>query len=402
MTTRNIAATLRVDADISAALSGLQRLQQRANRVAGGIDRATGGAASGAAGVGRAAGRGGIGVGQIIGAGAGLQAGFAVFEQLFERLFELFEETDILTAFTDAMDTVLRAFAPLAGVIIQAVTPAIRALEPALVALLPVLTPLIEIFGQTLLFAVQALTPVIQLLARILTPVIRGIQGVVNWFTRLIVNVLNRIPGINIDLGQAATGTLDRSQRQLADATARRAAEEAAQRIDRQAQQVQPPAPRETPVQERLERTIIQRPPTVRIDDAAADRIGSALSPNITVQAPPITLGGGDDLAVNLGRAIELLNQTLNRPYGEVPIPAPGFPDPREVPIPAPSFPDPIPREIPAPTFPDPREFPVPFEPAGTPPPIEARITIPVHIDSQVVATAIRRETITTREFGGV
>ena len=218
MTTRNVEATLRVGADISGAIASLARLQDRAQQVGRQINRATaGGAGVAARGAGGAV--GGIGtLGRAAAAGAGIGAGLAAVEQIFGRLFELFENTPVLEQLTDAFGQLLRGIAPIAGVILQALTPAIVALEPALTALAPAIAPLIELLGAGLLLAIQGLTPVIQQVARLMTAVNRFVRdlviGLLDWIGRQ----LSRIPGVNIDLaGQVQTDTLAGIEQQLAD-----------------------------------------------------------------------------------------------------------------------------------------------------------------------------------------
>ena len=216
MTTQNVEATLRVGADISGAIASLNRLQDRASQVGRRINQSTGGAAGAAVGGVGVVGRGGAGIGRIIGAGAGLGAGVAVFEQLFTRLFELFEETPVLETFTDALQTTLRAFAPVAGVLIQALTPAIVALEPALKALVPAVTPVIELLGANLLFAIQALTPAIQFIA----PVIERVTTLIRDGMRRLLDFIVGLPLIGdvLDLSPAGANTLGGIETQLANA----------------------------------------------------------------------------------------------------------------------------------------------------------------------------------------
>ena len=229
MTTRNVEATLRVDADISDAVADLARLRDRAEQVGRDINRATAGTAGAAVRTtGRAA--GGIGtIGRTVAAGAGIGAGLAAAEQLFARLFELFEDTPLLEDFTGAFQTLLRAIAPIAGVVITALTPAIEALEPALTALAPAIAPLVELMGAGLLLAVKALTPAIELIARAMEYVNRFVRDVVIGLLDWLGRQLSRIPGVDIDLaGSVRTDTFAGVQRQLEDVERQRAMDMAA------------------------------------------------------------------------------------------------------------------------------------------------------------------------------
>ena len=228
MTTRNVEATLRVGADISGAIASLARLQDRAQRVGRDINRATAGGAGAAAGAVGGAGRGIGTIGRTVAAGAGIGAGLAAAEQLFARLFELFEDTPVLEMFTDSMNTLLQALAPIAGVILQALTPAIQALEPALTALAPAVAPLVELLGAGLLFAIQALTPAIEVVATAMGAVNRFVRNTIISLLEWLGRQLERLPfgigeRINIDLSGLQTDTFAGIQQQLRDVERQRA-----------------------------------------------------------------------------------------------------------------------------------------------------------------------------------
>ena len=154
MTTRGGDATLRVGANISGALSALSQLQDRARSVGRSINNVSGGSIG-------AVGRAGVGVGNIVGAGFGLQAGFAVFEQLVERIFELFEDTPVLEKFTEAIDAIFKAMAPLIEVLLLAFIPILQELLPVIEELVPAFIPLIRALGDSLLLALQLLLPLV-------------------------------------------------------------------------------------------------------------------------------------------------------------------------------------------------------------------------------------------------
>lgn len=238
MTTR----TLRVRADISGALNALDRLQNRGRRVSRQLNNLSGGTA------GRTIGgvRGGLaGGGRIALAGAGIGAGAAIFEKLFESLFELFEDTPILEGFTASLKELLKAVAPVAGVLIGTLTPIIKALAPVAESLAVALAPLIELLGAKLLLVITILAPPISKLAEglgflfrhIRDFVVAGLPPIIDFMeaaVRKVVDFLNKLPGIDIELPEAPifelpefrTDQLDASRQQVNTAIARREREE--------------------------------------------------------------------------------------------------------------------------------------------------------------------------------
>ena len=188
------------DLDISDVLSDFRRIEREAAQTARKV-------ANVGRGAGGAAGRGLGGVGRTVGAGAGLGAGLAVFEQLIEKVFELFEDTPVLTQFTEALDTlVFKAFGPVVGVLLESLTPVIRALTPAIEPLARALIPLVEIFGTNLLIAVNLLTPLITLAARGVEFLTTGLQTFINAGINFVIDQLNKIPFVDIQLEISSTG----------------------------------------------------------------------------------------------------------------------------------------------------------------------------------------------------
>ena len=230
MTTRG-EVDIKIGADVSGAFRGINRLFDHAEQRARQLDARVGGIGSG---IGRNIGRGGGalgGVGQIALGGFGGQAGFALVEQLIERVLELFEDTELLENFSNAMEQLFEAFGPVVGVLLDVFTPILLALVPVFDALVPAITPLIELLGFGLLTAVLVLTPIIEVLARWFGVVARAVRDFIGGALVTLVNLLNLIPGINIDttaLEELIDGTdrLAESQRQLAEVQMERAEEE--------------------------------------------------------------------------------------------------------------------------------------------------------------------------------
>ena len=222
MTTRNI------DIDIDAMLEARQftRAVGRLDQQISGITRASNRIARAVAsaprgGVGRAAGAAGRGagaVGRTVGAGAGLGAGLAIAEQLLSRLFELFEGSDILETFTEALDSILKAAAPIAGVLINALIPTLLALFPAITPVAKALTPLIELLGGGLVVAVQLITPGIILWARALEYVTTFIRDTAFKLIQFVVDQLNKLPFIDIDFKVASlANSFDKVAKSISD-----------------------------------------------------------------------------------------------------------------------------------------------------------------------------------------
>ncbi len=237
MTTR----VLRVRADISGALTSLQRLQNQGRRTARQLNHIGGGAPGAAIGGARRVGGLGGGLGRAALAGAGIGAGAAIIERLLESLFELFEGTDTLELFAGALKELLAAASPIAGVLIRALVQPLRQLLPTVGPLVQALAPLIELLGGALTAVITLLAPLIiqlaggleGLLTRIRDFVLGALPGIVEFVesaTRYIVRWLNRLPGVNIELPDnflelpdIARDTLDEVR---ADLTANRAARE--------------------------------------------------------------------------------------------------------------------------------------------------------------------------------
>lgn len=242
MTTR----TLRVRADISGALNALDRLQNRGRRVARQLNNVSGGTAGrGLGGV-----RGGLaGGGRIALAGAGIGAGAAIIEKLFESLFELFEDTPILEKFTSALQVVLKAVAPVAGVLIGTLTPILHALAPVAESLAVALAPLIELLGAKLLFVITILAPPVAKLAEglgflfrhIRDFVVKGLPPIINFIetaVRKVVGFLNKLPGVSISLPDSPIFNVpDFRTGQLADARSQVNAAIAARESEREGAQ---------------------------------------------------------------------------------------------------------------------------------------------------------------------
>ena len=189
------AISFEADLDISDVTRGLNRIEMQARRAGGVVGRVGGGL-----------GRGARGAGGVVGRGAGLGAGAAIFEQAIMKILELFEGTDVLETFTEALDTLFKGFGPVIGVLIKSLTPVIKALTPAIVPLAKALTPLIELFGAGLLVAVELLTPAIVLFAGGLEKVTTFIKNTVLAGFRFIVEQLNKLPFVDIQADLSATG----------------------------------------------------------------------------------------------------------------------------------------------------------------------------------------------------
>ena len=195
--------------DISDVLSDFRRIEREAAQTARKV-------ANVGRGVGGAAGRGLGGAGRTVAAGAGLGAGLAVFEQVFEKIFELFEDTPVLTQFTDALDLVFKAFGPVVGVLLESLTPVIKALTPAIEPLARALIPLVEIFGTNLLIAVTLLTPLITFAAKGIAFLTKGLQTFINQGITFVIDQLNKIPFVDIQFELATTGnSFDRMATQI-------------------------------------------------------------------------------------------------------------------------------------------------------------------------------------------
>ena len=198
MTTRQ-GISFNANLDISDVLSDFRRIEREAAQTARKV-------ASIGRGAGGAAGRGLGGVGRTVGAGAGLGAGAAVFEQLIAKIFELFEDTPVLTQFTEALDLVFKAFGPVVGVLLESLTPVIKALTPAIEPLARALIPLVEIFGTNLLIAVTLLTPLITLAAQGVEFLTTGLQTFINAGINFVIDQLNKLPFVDIQLEISTTG----------------------------------------------------------------------------------------------------------------------------------------------------------------------------------------------------
>lgn len=224
MTSRDIRANLRVGADVTGALASLERLRDRAEGIGRRLNNLSGGSL-GRAGAGvRGVGRRGGGVGSILIGGAGLGAGAELAEQLLERLFELFEDTPVLEKFINTMDRLLQAAAPIAGVLIDSLTPAFDALLPVIPPLVTALAPLIQLLGTNLAFSIQVLTPLLIPLINGFTTVALGVQRIVTGILQRVVDFLNSIEifgqGFDIQLPQFTR--LEDITQQLEDAARRR------------------------------------------------------------------------------------------------------------------------------------------------------------------------------------
>ena len=212
MVTSNRGIEFRAGLDISDVLGNFRRIEreaaQTARRVAN-VGRGAGGAA----------GRGLGGAGRTVAAGAGLGAGLAVFEQVFEKIFELFEDTPVLTMFTEALDLLFKAFGPVVGVLLKSLTPVIVALTPAIEPLAMALIPLVEIFGTNLLIAVQLLTPLITFAAQGIAFLTTGLQTFINSGINFVIDQLNKLPFVDIQLKIGNTGnSFDEMTAQIAAA----------------------------------------------------------------------------------------------------------------------------------------------------------------------------------------
>ena len=193
---------LNVSANTGPALNALDQVRDRAIQTKRRLDAATGGGVTRGGRIGGALGRGaGVGVG-IVGAGAGLSAGLAVLEQLVEKLIELFEGTQIFEQFTEALQSLLQALAPVIGVLIAGLTPALEALQPLLTQLAVSLSPVIEELTAGLVSLISALVPVlipaIQVLGVALTitaTIVRKLADAIAW----VINQISRfIPNLNL------------------------------------------------------------------------------------------------------------------------------------------------------------------------------------------------------------
>ena len=394
MTTQNSTATLSIRADISSALTALDRLQDRARQTARAVNRAGGGAPGAALGGVGAVGRGGVGVGQLIGAGAGLQAGIAVFEQVFERMFELFEDTDILNTFTDALDTVFKAIAPLAGSIIQALTPAIVALEPALTALVPAIVPLIELIGTNLVFAIKLLSPLIEAVAPLVQRITEFVQRIINDTLSWIIRQYNKIPFLDDVEFQPIGETFEKSVNALADKEKENAemianaVRDCPDRTDDLVRAIKEgPTPR--PEQARVE----TEPPVVH------DR-----PENVQVRVQQEALVHSTQ---NVARAINLLLQRIgtfpqrqfNVPFQGT-FPNPNFTTPFIGPPPDPRRSVPFIGPLPDPHHNVPFTGPIPNAPAIPARNLEITIPVDVNVEGQSLARAVQRQNIRVSEYG--
>ena len=195
------------DGQFTRSIDRLENRIDRLQRAAGRIRLPSGGAAL----------RGVGGVAGVVGAGAGLGAGLVIAEQIFERLFELFENTDLLETFTATLTRLLRVAAPLAGSIIDVITPVLEALIPAI-------EPLVELIGANLLIAVTLLTPAVRVLATGIEQVTTFIRNTIFELVQFVIEQLNRLPFVDIALDvDRMTGSLERASAAIrqAEQTAR-------------------------------------------------------------------------------------------------------------------------------------------------------------------------------------
>ena len=152
------------------------------------------------------------GIGRTIGQGAGIGAGIAIVEQLIQRIFALFEGSDIMVQFAEAMQGVLKAAAPLIGVLLQALTPVIVALTPAIEPLARAFTPLVELLGIGLLGAVLLLLPAIEFAAGGIGRVTGFLRDTVLGIIDFVIRQLNKLPFIDIDFDvNQLAGTFDKA-----------------------------------------------------------------------------------------------------------------------------------------------------------------------------------------------
>ena len=210
---QDASVSLRVDLNIRGALGKLNKIKSEARGVGRQLNNLGGGRIGGGA---LSGGRGLVGA---VGAGAGLGAGIAVVEQLFEQLFEAFEGTDILENLQTAFKDILGAIAPLAGVLIQAVTPILKELKPLFEALAPALAPILQILGTALAGALQLVVPLLVPVINFLKLLTESLRDGLLFVLNKIVGWLNRIPGVNIRLPDLS-GSFATAQSQLAAAQA--------------------------------------------------------------------------------------------------------------------------------------------------------------------------------------
>lgn len=172
------------------------RFTQGVGRLARAVDRLDGKLGS----ANRRVGALGGGLGKTLLAGGGIGAGAAVFEKIIEKILELFENTQVMQDFTDALQLVFKAAGPLIGVLLNSLTPAIVALTPAIAPLARAIAPLVELLGANLYIAVKVLTPVITLLARGLATLTGAIRDTVFGGIEWVVRQINKLPFANIEL----------------------------------------------------------------------------------------------------------------------------------------------------------------------------------------------------------
>ena len=199
MVSKNVGVDIDVDVDAKEAIRELNKLQTAAQKAG----RAIGGA-----------GKGGLSIGGAIAAGGGIGAGLEIVSQLMEKLFETLENTGVMETFTEAIDLVFKAIAPLAGVLLDSLGPVLVALTPSIAKLAEALAPLIQILGTSLLISIQLLIPPLDAAIFVIEKLTGFLGKLYQAYFEFLAGILDKIPFVEINqeidtTGKAFTKTKD-------------------------------------------------------------------------------------------------------------------------------------------------------------------------------------------------